>query len=124
MTEPTDTPDRWDSGDALRAAVATLDTLVLHWRKPIGSGLCGPARTLCARELEEGLLELRRALSLTMAEIKHNIWAAMREAHPRQCCADPECMICGMICCPSHEPLHFHHDGCPACFFREGGATA
>jgi len=26
-----------------------------------------------------------------------------------------ECMECGVIECPHHEPLHFHHDGCPAC---------
>lgn len=26
-----------------------------------------------------------------------------------------ECMKCSEICCPHGEPLHFHHDGCPAC---------
>lgn len=31
-----------------------------------------------------------------------------------QCQAD-ECIVCGWIVCPHHEPLHFHHDGCPAC---------
>jgi hypothetical protein len=30
-------------------------------------------------------------------------------------CTDGECMVCGVIICPYHEPLHFHHDGCPAC---------
>lgn len=30
-------------------------------------------------------------------------------------CPDPECMECGRIMCPHGEPLHFHHDGCPAC---------
>lgn len=30
-------------------------------------------------------------------------------------CTDPECPDCGRIICPYHEPLHFHHDGCPAC---------
>lgn len=30
-------------------------------------------------------------------------------------CANPECIVCGAIVCPHHEPLHFHHDGCPAC---------
>lgn len=28
---------------------------------------------------------------------------------------DGECSECGEICCPHGEPLHFHHDGCPAC---------
>lgn len=26
-----------------------------------------------------------------------------------------ECTKCGTLCCPYDEPLHFHHDGCPAC---------
>lgn len=30
-------------------------------------------------------------------------------------CDDPECFTCGKIICPHSEPLHFHHDGCPAC---------
>lgn len=31
-------------------------------------------------------------------------------------CPDGECYVCGGIVCPYSEPLHFHHDGCPACF--------
>lgn len=30
-------------------------------------------------------------------------------------CEDAECLTCGERCCPWSEPLHFHHDGCPAC---------
>ena len=30
-------------------------------------------------------------------------------------CGDPECYECGEAVCPHGEPLHFHHDGCPAC---------
>lgn len=30
-------------------------------------------------------------------------------------CINPECIVCGNIVCPHGEPLHFHHDGCPAC---------
>ena len=30
-------------------------------------------------------------------------------------CQIPECEWCGEIICPWREPLHFHHDGCPAC---------
>ena len=26
-----------------------------------------------------------------------------------------ECMACGELACPHGEPLHYHHDGCPAC---------
>jgi hypothetical protein len=28
-----------------------------------------------------------------------------------------ECMACGERNCPHGEPLHYHHDGCPACWF-------
>lgn len=26
-----------------------------------------------------------------------------------------DCASCGEAACPDGEPLHFHHDGCPAC---------
>jgi hypothetical protein len=33
--------------------------------------------------------------------------------------ADSECMACGVRDCPYSEPLHYHHDGCPACTISE-----
>jgi hypothetical protein len=30
-------------------------------------------------------------------------------------CPIEECMLCGIRDCPSGEPLHYHHDGCPWC---------
>lgn len=30
-------------------------------------------------------------------------------------CPDAECRKCSILACPYGEPLHFHHDGCPAC---------
>ena len=30
-------------------------------------------------------------------------------------CEDSECLLCGVLSCPVGEPMHFHHDGCPAC---------
>ena len=30
-------------------------------------------------------------------------------------CDEPECLYCGVRACPFKEPLHYHHDGCPAC---------
>jgi hypothetical protein len=30
-------------------------------------------------------------------------------------CPTPECTVCGERDCPHGEPLHYHHDGCPAC---------
>lgn len=34
-------------------------------------------------------------------------------------CINEECIFCGYNDCPHHEPLHYHHDGCPACFQEE-----
>lgn len=31
-------------------------------------------------------------------------------------CPNEECCICSIRDCPSDEPLHYHHDGCPACW--------
>ena len=30
-------------------------------------------------------------------------------------CPDAECADCARIVCPSNDPHHFHHDGCPSC---------
>jgi len=30
-------------------------------------------------------------------------------------CPVDECSVCGERDCPHGEPLHYHHDGCPAC---------
>ncbi|MEK6883772.1 MAG: hypothetical protein AABY22_29355 [Nanoarchaeota archaeon] len=39
--------------------------------------------------------------------------------HPKtKDCNDSECIICGYRDCPHHEPLHYHHDGCPACLYN------
>lgn len=34
----------------------------------------------------------------------------------RASCQDDECLVCGLRDCPHGEPLHYHHDGCPACW--------
>lgn len=34
-------------------------------------------------------------------------------------CKVDECSICAMIDCPHGEPMHYHHDGCPACYEME-----
>lgn len=38
----------------------------------------------------------------------------IHQVHARHC-PDPECLTCGVLSCPFGEPMHFHHDGCPAC---------
>lgn len=36
---------------------------------------------------------------------------------------DGECMTCSNIVCPFGEPLHFHHDGCPACWLSRQASS-
>ena len=38
---------------------------------------------------------------------------------PTDQCEDMECLVCGMRDCPWGEPLHYHHDDCPACWAHE-----
>ncbi len=40
-------------------------------------------------------------------------------AGPCDACHTNECLACGERDCPHGEPLHYHHDGCPACVFDE-----
>ncbi|KKN67005.1 hypothetical protein LCGC14_0465590 [marine sediment metagenome] len=40
------------------------------------------------------------------------------KTHPKDCEED-ECIICGYRDCQYKEPLHYHHDGCPACYNAE-----
>lgn len=32
-------------------------------------------------------------------------------------CPNDECMLCSVRDCPFFEPLHYHHDGCPCCYY-------
>lgn len=56
---------------------------------------------------------------------KMTLWS--KEEFERLCkehkkCKDPEleeCIYCGANDCPHSEPLHYHHDGCPACCFED-----
>lgn len=44
--------------------------------------------------------------------------------HPdRLLCDDWECIICALRDCPFGEPLHYHHDGCPACLAHDEPET-
>lgn len=51
-----------------------------------------------------------------IAEPQRDCYACLVRAavrHPRAC-QEPECTECGMRDCPQHDPLHYHHDGCPS----------
>ncbi len=45
------------------------------------------------------------------------IYAEMAEHPTPDDCPDPECHVCSVRACPHKEPLHFHHDDCPACYY-------
>ena len=53
-----------------------------------------------------------------MRELRRKYWTdgSVRLAHTcNSSLDDGECMACGARDCPHGEPLHYHHDGCPAC---------
>jgi hypothetical protein len=37
---------------------------------------------------------------------------------PTGSCLDAECTLCAIRDCRFLEPLHYHHDGCPSCYFH------
>jgi hypothetical protein len=39
----------------------------------------------------------------------------IRELHQCEGHDKNECTLCGVLDCKHGEPLHYHHDGCPAC---------
>jgi hypothetical protein len=46
----------------------------------------------------------------------YGFWTYVDPFHPaRDECLEPECVDCAVRDCPYGEPLHYHHDGCPAC---------
>ena len=69
------------------------------------------SKSLCSQSAD--LIE-RQAVQITQLEASINKLLAH--------CDDPECFTCGSAVCPHEEPLHFHHDGCPACIEAEYAA--
>jgi len=58
-------------------------------------------------------------LQAKLAAAEHGLEEANRKVdHLLQHCKDYECSVCSEIACKHHEPLHFHHDGCPACILE------
>lgn len=62
-------------------------------------------------QLENGIVTMdgfiRQAMAMPTEKLK--------KLHDVERCPESECLICGIILCPHREPLHCHHDGCPAC---------
>jgi len=56
------------------------------------------------------------ALDLIYDPLSVRSWIARElPTHPPTAdCPDLECLVCGVRDCPHGEPLHYHHDGCPA----------
>lgn len=79
-------------------------------------GYWGTGRDGCGlNRLGELLMQVREEARRNEAR-----WAGY-EPHPHTCTdgnnsgGDGECLACGERDCPSGEPLHYHHDGCPEC---------
>lgn len=85
------------------------------------------------RELEEARISKTNAV-LNLERTKARLAAVEAEAkmlraqlvvhfHEPDCtgnaetCPVGECSMCAVRDCPSAEPLHYHHDGCPVCSF-------
>lgn len=70
---------------------------------------------LCDRNIDITDLEVDiQFLKATKADYLHLI-ETLKIVHDLKTCPDEECTLCSVIHCPDHEPLHFHHDGCPSC---------
>lgn len=51
-----------------------------------------------------------------LSAMKSRLRSAQELLMNRVCDLDGgECRECSQIVCPHGEPLHYHHDGCPAC---------
>lgn len=58
------------------------------------------------------IIGLKLNPTATLARIR----AELLMSHaPTAQCSMGECLICGYADCPSNDPLHYHHDGCPSC---------
>lgn len=68
--------------------------------------------------MTRGILSPDARLHLEIAEVLRTGTEAEADAALKRC-PDGECMKCAMLVCPHGEPLHFHHDGCPACAERD-----
>ncbi len=58
-----------------------------------------------------------------MADYMDHIVAQLPQHPPTDQCDDMECSVCGVRDCPYGDPLHYHHDGCPACYQATQVAT-
>lgn len=51
--------------------------------------------------------------------VRRQVHAELPSHPPTDVCEEPECLVCAFRDCPYQEPLHYHHDGCPACWAHE-----
>lgn len=67
----------------------------------------------------ESRIILENAIVLAF-KFKDEQWFDRVVYHPQaKDCEEDECWICAIRDCPHHEPLHYHHDGCPSCYGGE-----
>lgn len=74
-----------------------------HWKQPFRSNF---------DDLIEKMIE-------TSSRIGRMRIAGKIRGHPStESCKDVTCQVCAMRDCPYKEPLHYHQDGCPACYWH------
>jgi len=84
------------------------------------AGTEGTAAGLALWDAIYGLEQAARAELAEARAIVENIRGFHGGAMTAGCDAEcGECSVCAILDCPAHEPLHYHHDGCPVCSFDD-----
>jgi hypothetical protein len=81
--------------------------MACHGRTAKANHLCSD----CLRLVGDSLAETHQSLQRRIEELTRERDRLLDH------CPGVECSECAVICCPHGDPLHFHHDGCPACLF-------
>jgi len=101
----------------LRAETDQLMHSPLHMHHEARIAALAAERNAADFELERLTRELER-LTRERDEARYQL---ARSYQSEKCTLDPqtckeaECFACSVLMCPHAEPMHLHHDGCPAC---------
>jgi len=122
-------PDSWFISPALpnRDVLAALDAVEGQDRY-LDKHLDRVAQELQAvrAELVKENERLRQLVGTLVLDTRQRLWLQALDHPPTDQCQDDggECMVCSVRDCPYHEPLHYHHDGCPQCSAKQVEADA
>lgn len=101
---------------AVLAAAGSIDSFELDGEMVSIDDIIGTAEALVISGTEDELHEIcATPLDLVMSSRAGRAVALVCMCAPGHTPESAECLACGARACPHHEPLHYHHDGCPAC---------